>query len=139
MEQCVTIFLDACIIIYWVEAADPFYSRVAQAVISLKKENPKTNFAVSRLTLLECMVKPLRESNNQLIKRYEQFLNAPDLSIIEITPQIITRATSIRAFEKLKTPDSIQAASALSISGEVVFVTADQGFERVAKLKIHII
>lgn len=50
------LFLDVCIVIYWIEAADPFH-----AGLMAGHEAPDARFAVSRLNWLECMVKPMRD------------------------------------------------------------------------------
>ena len=76
------LFLDACIVIYQVEGADPFYSRVSRAVASLEKEHPRLEYAVSRLSLMECLVRPLREGDAATISRYEEFFNADDLEVV---------------------------------------------------------
>jgi predicted nucleic acid-binding protein len=46
-------------------------------------------------------------------------------------------ATELRARTLLKTPDALQAASALSLSQACKFLTADAGFGRVAQLDVR--
>jgi len=135
----VRLFFDACIVIYQVEAADPFFSRVARAVASLRKEHPKLEFAVSRLSLLECLVRPLREDDEATISRYEEFFNAHDLEIVELTPSVIDLATRLRAAHGLRTPDAIQAACALSLRGRTIFMTGDASFLKVEGLEALIV
>lgn len=130
------LFLDACIVIYWVEAADPFYSRVAETIHQMKARHPRMSFAVSRLSLLECLVKPMREKDQETIGRYGEFFQAPDLAIIELTPAVIDLATRLRAAPGLRTPDAIQAACALSLKGTVAFLTGDAVFRKVPGLDV---
>ena len=135
-----TIFLDACSIIYWVEMAEPYYSRLMAYFHLLEAECVGTPvYAVSRLSILECLVKPLRDNDQMLIKRYGQFFVSRNLQIVELCPAIIDRATQIRAFCSLKTPDAIQAASALSITAPVRFVTNDKRFGLVPGLTISVL
>jgi predicted nucleic acid-binding protein len=94
---------------------------------------------VSRLSLLECLVKPVRERNTPLIERYRSFFSATDLTIVEIAPLVIERALLIRADSNLRTPDAIQAASALSLTEPAIFVTGDIGFSKVSNLSSQII
>ncbi len=49
-----TIFLDACSIIYWVEMAEPYYSRLTAYFHDLEQEcGVAVVYAVSRLSILE--------------------------------------------------------------------------------------
>lgn len=135
-----TIFLDACSIIYWVEMAEPYYSRLMDYFQSLEQESAGTPvYAVSRISILECLVKPLRDNDQTLIKRYGQFFAARNLQIVELSPAVVDRATQIRAFCSLKAPDAIQVASALSIHGPVRFVTNDKRFGLVPGLTISLL
>ena len=100
---------------------------------------PGSSFSVSRLSLLECLIKPVRERNTPLIERYRSFFSATDLNIVEITPPVIERALLIRAYTSLRTPDAIQAASVLSLPDQAIFVTGDIGFSKVSELPSRII
>lgn len=135
-----TIFLDACSIIYWVEMSEPYYSRVTSYLQSLEQEcTGAPVYAVSRISILECLVKPLRDNDQTLIKRYGQFFESRNLQIIELSPAVIDRATQIRAFCGLKTSDAIQSAAALSITGPARFVTNDKRFGLVPGLTIRLL
>ncbi len=48
-------------------------------------------------------------------------------------------ATNLRAFTGLKTPDAIQAATALALSQNPVFITNDASFARVAALDLRLL
>lgn len=130
------LFLDACVVIYQVEAADPFYSRVARAVAAVQKVHGKLDYAVSRLSLLECLVRPLREGDAATISRYAEFFGADDLEIVELSARVIDRATRLRAAHGIRTPDAIQAACALSLRGPTVFMTGDPSFRKVEGLEV---
>ena len=132
-------FLDACIIIYWIEAADPFYSRLAEKIRKLEKAHPGISFAVSRLSLLECLVKPVRENDREVLERYATFFQAPDLHIVELTPEVIDLATRLRAVHGLRTPDAIQAACALSLPEKTLFLTNDNAFKNVKGLELLVV
>ena len=139
MGKAVIIFLDACIIIYQVEAVPAFHEKVRSAVSGILAEHPGSRFSVSRLSLLECLIKPVRERNTSIIERYRSFFAASDLAIVEIGPQVIDRAIMLRADTGLRTPDAIQAASALNLPEPSIFITGDRAFSRVPGLKSHII
>lgn len=97
--------------------------------------------AVSRLSLMECRVKPLRESNADLLQRYAEFFAA--VQVLELSAETIDLATELRADYGLKTPDALQAASALQwqrdSQEEVLFVTADKSFVKVPNLAVRLI
>jgi len=135
----VIIFLDANIIIYQVEAVAPFRDKVRAAITEILVQNPGSRFAVSRLSVLECLVKPVRDRNAPMIERYRSFFTTGDLNIAEIAPLVIERALLLRADNGLRTPDAIQAASALTLPEPAIFVTGDSGFSRVSNLTTHII
>ena len=93
--------------------------------------------AVSRLSVLECRVKPLRDGDATLLKTYDDFFAA--IHIVELSAEVVDKATHLRARYGLKPPDALQAASALSVSGEALFVTGDVGFARVPLLQMRLI
>ena len=51
----------------------------------------------------------------------------------------VDRATEWRVRHGLKTPDALQAASALSLPSAALFVTGDVGFARVTSLEVRLI
>jgi len=58
---------------------------------------------------------------------------------VDIAPLVIERALLIRAYTSLRTPDDIQAASALSLPEAAIFVTGDLSFSKVSDLSSRII
>jgi len=130
-------FLDACIIIYNVEMAEPYYADLARFFVQYHSHHPQENITVSRLSYLECLVKPLRENNTALIGKYHDFFHRNGLEIIDLAAVVIETATEIRARHNLATPDAIQAASCLHSSASL-FITNDPIFRRVPQLNVYI-
>jgi len=124
----VTLFLDACIVVYWIEAPDPFHARLMAQLGNLRREHPGATFAVSRLSLLECLVAPVREGDAATIEAYREFFESSDLRIVELSAIVIEHATTLRASLNLRTPDALQAASALALEGDTLFLTNDKAF-----------
>ncbi|MBK5276376.1 MAG: PIN domain-containing protein [Desulfuromonadales bacterium] len=139
MGQSVILFLDANIIIYRVEAVEPFNQHVLTALRALVEKYPDSGFAVSRLSLMECLVKPLRDQNTADMDRYRGFFSSTGLQIVEVSALVIETATILRARHGLRTPDAIQAASALSIKGPVTFLTGDRQFRKVPGLNVQLV
>lgn len=132
-----TVFLDACVLIYRFEGHPKFKQSADDLIAHLTQDQTAPALAVSRLTLLECRVKPLRERNQVLLQRYDDFFRA--VRVQELSAAVVGMATEIRARYGLKTPDALQAASALTLEQPVVFVTGDQVFERVPGLDVRLI
>jgi predicted nucleic acid-binding protein len=131
--------LDACAIIYQVEAAAPFHARLAALLGTARASHPGLELAVSRLSWIECRTKPLREREAEVLARYDAFLGAADLTIVEITAEIVDVATAVRAEYGLRTPDAIQAASALTCGSGTLFVTNDPDFTRIRGLDVRLV
>jgi predicted nucleic acid-binding protein len=133
------IFLDACVIIYWVELSEPHYSKVISKLEKISHKHPHSKLAISRLSILECCVAPLKSKNKEALKLFEDFFAQPSIQIIELDESVITEATKIRATTSLKTPDAIQAACALQIKSLKAFVTNDKSFSQLKKLPVELI
>ena len=117
-------FFDACAVIYRVESVEPWLTKLKAALKKLHAGKP--DIAVSRLSFLECRVLPLRKKQAETLAFYRDFFSSPGLRVVELEPAIVDRATMIRAETNLGTPDALQAASALSLPGDVLFITNDE-------------
>jgi hypothetical protein len=58
----------------------------------------------SRLTRLECRVKPLRQGDTALLALYDAFFTSVEVLLLEITGPVLEKATELRAHLNLKTP-----------------------------------
>lgn len=132
-------FLDACAIIYRIEAVEPYLGKLKRALDNLERRHPGTTIAVSRLSTLECRVLPVRNRDDKALRLYDQFFTAPELRIVDLSAEVIDRATIIRAEFRLATPDALQAACALSLPGELAFFTNDPKFRGVDGLKVTLL
>lgn len=93
----------------------------------------------SELTLLEVLVKPVREGKQHLERRYRRFLTATDaVRLAPIDRAILDEATRVRATFGLKTPDAIHAATALRARC-ALFVTNDAAFRRVPGVTVAVL
>lgn len=131
------LFLDACVIIYRIEDAFPWNTRLVAWLDNARAQHGAISIAVSRLSMLECRIKPLRDGDHALLSRYDEFFSAADLSIVELDADVVEGATRIRALAGLRTPDALQAASCLSLDRDAVFLTSDVGFRRVPGLRVE--
>lgn len=103
------IYLDACIVIYFVEK-HPIYATEIEALINGLGVNDTVCF--SPLVRLECFVMPLRTSDTILQGHFESFFKAQEM--LEIRVKCFDAAARLRAdFSSLKTPDALHLATAL--------------------------
>lgn len=130
------LFWDACAVIYLVDNNQTW---VRQLVSQVERLDTGNGHAVSELSLLECRIKPLREQHKEVLAAYERFFTRSDLLHVPLGKEIILEAARIRALHGLKTPDALQAASALSLPGEVQFLTNDRRFCKVPGLHVALI
>ena len=134
-----TLFLDANIIIYRVETVEPFNQQALGILQEMVAQYPHAGFAVSRLSMMECLVKPVRENNTVFTERYRNFFASAGLQIVDVSSLVLETATLLRTHHGLRTPDAIQAASALTIRGPVTFLTGDKHFRHVPGLNVRLI
>lgn len=100
-----TVYLDSCIVIYLVEKHPQYFARLVAQV----QKNVQARFVVSSLTALEVLVKPCKEQNDELIARYQLFLER--FQVKGIDDQVLFKAVDFRV-KGLKTPDAIHVACA---------------------------
>lgn len=131
------IYLDSCAIIYLVEAASPFHAGVVAKLKALRGP-ASALLATSRLSLLECRSRPLRDGDEAPLAAYDSFFRSPSLRIVELDAAVIDRATAFRAKYGLKAPDALHLASA-AVAGASVFLTGDAALRRCAEVKVEVL
>jgi predicted nucleic acid-binding protein len=130
-------FFDASALIYLVEGNPPFAEKLRAELLRWAKRHPDAGTAVSRLSWLECRVRPAREGDHATLAAFDAFFARPDLVWVELTRDVVELATAIRVRHGLRTPDALQAASCLQIGAGHVFLTGDAAFERIAGLNVR--
>lgn len=132
-------YLDASALIYLVEAAEPFASRIRAELGRIVKKHGALDVAVSRLSWLECRVRPARQGDLEVLGAFDAFFARPDLIWVELTRDVFELATAIRVRHGLRTPDALQAASCLQLGRRHMFLTGDGVFQRVASLSVRVL
>jgi len=100
------VYLDACLVIYFIEQHPRFGPVITQAI----EADANMLFCISPLVEMECLVHPLRQANLAMIERYEMFFQ--DYVRLEITPAIYRKGAEFRAQYALKPPDALHLAIA---------------------------
>ncbi|MBD1814103.1 PIN domain-containing protein [Microcoleus sp. FACHB-DQ6] len=99
-------------------------SQRAEFILSWATLTTATIFPTSA-RLVEVLVPPLRQGNTILAQEYREILlNQESLTVVELTPDIAETAAQLRATYNLRSPDSIQMATAIC-EGASFFLTND--------------
>jgi len=132
-----TVFLDTAPLIYYIEENRKYSSLLSKLFLANSKGD--FLFQTSVITLLEVLVHPMRENEQQLVEEYQNILcNSPTIDIIDLTIDIAIKAATLRAKYGIKTPDSIQVATALNASAEY-FLTNDIKLKAISEIEILIL
>jgi predicted nucleic acid-binding protein len=125
------VLVDSAPIIYVLESHPKFAEKFSD--IFLRHERGEIELAVTTVTMAEVLTGPLSAGEEALAKRYRAVLES--WRVVDFTADIAESAARIRSKHRLKLPDAIQVASAISINADA-FVTHDRDFAKIRGLKI---
>jgi predicted nucleic acid-binding protein len=126
------IALDTSIFIYQLDV-NPSYFPLTDAVFAWLEEN---SAVTSTLSMTELLVPAYRIGDQRLMKTYYGLLKTyPNLTWIAPELDVAAVAARLRADYRLKTPDAIQAATAVYAKASA-FMTNDPVFQRVRELDV---
>lgn len=131
------LYLDACAIIYLVEAASPFHEVVKERLLTWASV-PDARVVTSRLSRLECRVGPLRTKDAAVLALYETFFSSDRMLVVDITSAVIESATDLRVRYGFRTPDAIHVATALEVKASR-FLTGDSDLRRCQEIDVEIL
>lgn len=130
------IAVDTSIFIYYLEA-NPSYVDMAGEVFAWLERSPHTA-VTSTLTMTELLVQPYRDRNETLVNQYYGLLSLfPNLDWVAPDFAIADTAAQIRAEHRLRTPDALQAATAVC-RGATAILTNDPDFARVPDVEVGV-
>ncbi len=135
----IKLFLDSSALIYWIEAREPFYSRLKERFRDAGTNGDTPQIIVSRLSFLECLVHPCRAGDTETADLYRDFFADPCLVIVDLLPQVVEIALDLRVRYGFRTPDALQAGCAVAVSGTCIFLTGDRQFRRIRELAVEVI
>jgi uncharacterized protein len=132
----VTVFLDANIVIYFVEQI-PIWGPKASARIATASTRGD-DFAVSDLIRMECQVAPLASGDLALLADYAKFFGRPEVRVLPITAAVCDRAATIRARYRFKPLDALHLAAAVEgACGR--FVTNDARLQSFPDINVEVL
>jgi predicted nucleic acid-binding protein len=131
------ICLDTSPIIYFIEKDSQYWNLVRPVFIGINSGNIKA--ITSTLTLLEVLVNPFRNGNEDLAEKYREILlSSEGLTTFEILHETSELATRLRAKYSIKTPDAIQIAVGVR-NGASKFLTNDSSLKKIAEIKVCVL
>ena len=126
--------LDSNVLIYFVEGSLTYQKLTKNIFESI--ESGKNLGICSTLSLLEILVQPYRDNNEELVNQFYGMLTTyPHLTWIDMSLEIADLGAQLRARYNLKTPDSILLATAIH-SEASGFIGNDSKFKKVTELDI---
>jgi predicted nucleic acid-binding protein len=120
------IALDTSIFIYQLEA-NPRYVTLTDPVFAWL-EQPNHEAVTSTITMTELLVQPYRDSGEQRVDEFYALLSSyPNLEWIAPDLEAADIAARLRANHRLRTPDALQAATAVQAKASGL-ITNDPAF-----------
>lgn len=128
------IALDTSVFIYQLQANPKYVGLTDEIFVWLQR--PKSQGVTSTITMTELLVQPYRDRNQQRADEIYGLLSTfPNLAWIAPSLEIADAAARLRAKHGLRTPDALQAASAL-YTGATGLITNDVAFRRLSDLEV---
>ena len=126
--------LDSNILIYFIEGS-PAYEKPIGKIFEAVRTGRNRGIC-SALTLLEVLVQPYRENNEELVNKFYGLLTTfPNLSWMEMDVNTADLGAQLRAKYRLKTPDAILLATAIQFQA-TGFIGNDAQMKKVKELEI---
>ncbi len=131
------IALDTSPFIYYIEKK-PLYINMLRAFFQAVNKG-ECVVVTSVLTLLEVLVVPIRDAGVELAQRYRDILlDSAGFTTMLVDQNIAEEAARLRASYNIRTPDSIQMATAI-VGNASFFLTNDKRLPSLSNLKVLIL
>lgn len=128
---------DTSPIIYLVERNPKYLDLVRDVVRRVDRREIEGRSSV--VTLTEVLTKPKQSGNIAIEGEYRSLvLNSRNFALLTISIEVAEIAADLRARFRIRTPDALQIAAALSVDCQA-FLTNDAGLRRVNDLKILVL
>ncbi len=125
------LLVDSAPLIYVVEAHPKWRPRFRPVFEA--HEAGRFRLAITTIAIAEVLTGPLRSGDEALARRYHSTFES--WQRVDLDLDIAESAARFRALHRLKLPDAIQAASALTIGAEAL-VTHDRDFSHLKALRV---
>ena len=105
------IYMDACGFIYSVERIEPY--RTLMDPVWNQAKTGQFVIVTSELSMLETIIKPLRDRDEALQRLFRDLLNSNEVRLAPTTRALWEAAAEIRAALNFRTPDALHAATGI--------------------------
>jgi len=137
LERHSRLALDTSVFIYQLEA-NTRYLGLTNSIFSWIEESNATA-ATSTITMTELLAQPYRDLDELRVNQIYGLLSTyPNLAWVAPNLEIADLAARLRASHRLRTPDALQAATAI-YSRSTLLITNDPVFERIQTLEILVL
>ncbi len=131
------VYLDANILIYWIEGIPFGATELARLFDAIAEE--RLIGVTSELTLAEALVRPIADQKHHARIAYERALrHSSEFRVLPVTRDVLVRAATLRAREKLRLPDAIHVATS-EIESCTAFLTNDNELKRVTTANVIVL
>ena len=130
------VYLDACSLIYSVERVEPY--RTLLEPMWQEAQDGNLTIVTSPVLAIEVLVKPIRDGNTEIEMQYRKLFGTNAVRLLEASYPMFEDAARLRAETGLKTPDPLQAATALRADC-ALFIANDTDFGRVQGLPVVVL
>lgn len=127
------VYIDANIFVYFIEFNEGF-SQKARAVFEAAQEND-TRLITSEITTGECLYKPYKNSEKDIISKYISLFNGEEIETTPVDGEIIRQSAMYGGKLGLKLIDSIHYFSAIN-AGCRYFITNDAQFTSTPEMQV---
>ena len=140
IENSSILAIDTSILIYYMEKHDKYYLLIEDIFEKCSSQAKDFKLITSTISLMEVLVKPIRDNKNELVAKYQDILLASEnVFVIMIDLNIARKAAELRAkYNFLRSPDAIQLATAISTSAEY-FICNDKKLKNISEIKCLIL
>jgi predicted nucleic acid-binding protein len=129
--------LDTMVFIYEFAKHKKYFPLAHEVFLGLEKGRLKA--VTSLVSFIEVCSLPALEGNEELLKVYKEvFLKTPNLEMVNPDWEIADKTAELRRVYKLRTPDAMQVATAMSRGAKVV-ISNDQKLKKVKGVEVWVL
>ena len=131
------VMIDTAPLVYFIEEHEK-YLDILSDTFSKIDSGEKTGIT-SIVTLIEVLVKPLKDNNQKLVNEYQSILTASrNILLVDITQNIGKKAAELRAKYNILLPDAIQIAVGIMNDADI-FLTNDELLKKVTEINVVVL
>jgi predicted nucleic acid-binding protein len=131
------VFLDTAPFIYFFEQHPEHFPAVEKFFNQLYESGAQA--ITSIITYIELTTHPARKGQNQLIRKYRDYLtNSENISLFPLDLNIADYVVELRAQYRFKTPDAIQLGTAVACGADYI-LTNDIEWQQFEEVKVLLV